>query len=336
MYKLCFYLILAVASYPAMSAPAITSAKVENSQVIIEGRGFGSSNPMIFWDDVSSSYAAQLAKSGDAVKVGTQDLWQVNTNQWGAPFTYATDQKTRAISGSQSPVYFGKGHKNFLGNPHYISKPKTANTLYVSWWYKPTQHPNAEGGSNKFIRIWDDGNGTGTRVSWTQMHITCNDDSVSWATWAGKVNEWNHHEFYINMPEKKIVAKVNGMTHHNMTTCAKDPKFPEKPIYIELLGFDHGSTSYQSMTTAIDDIFIGDSQARVVFSDEHRWSDSNKTEVLPIVSWTDGKIVATEIDGVFPKEGRKYLYVLQSDGLVNAEGYSMPCPKCPNPPIIQK
>lgn len=332
MIKYVSILLLVITPLSAICAPTVSSAKTENSQIIIEGSGFGNSNPMIFWDDTSVAYSKLLASEGRD-NVAPAELWQEITNAWGAPFTISATVEPRSAhhDSEPNPVYFGTGHKNFLGQPVYQFPPKTKDTLYVSWWYKPGMHPNAEGASNKFIRIWDDKNGNGTRVSWTQMHLTCNDAAATWRTWSGKVNEWNHHEFYINMPEKRVVAKVNGVTYHDVKNCEKNPKFADKPIFVELLGFDHGSSSYKNMTTTIDDIYIGDSQARVVVSNSARWENNMETEVLPIREWKDNKIVAQDIEGFIVKKEKRYLYVILEDGSVNKNGLAL-CPKCPNEP----
>src|SRR5690606_17534078 len=98
--------------------------------------------------------------------------------------------------------------------------------IYVSWWYRPSVSPSSAGGSNKFIRIWDNGSGYGTRISWTQMHLTCESDKnyVTWGGWTGNVGEWNHHAIYVDLDTGNIKTWANGKLIHD-APCAKHPDY---------------------------------------------------------------------------------------------------------------
>jgi hypothetical protein len=323
-----FVLVLASSTY-ALPSPTITSAILNNGTIEIQGENFGNTNPMLFWDDADTVFNQSNARSGDVVATGLLKPWGQNTNIYGSPMEYRKSDSTRNKQGSIT--YFGTGHKNFLGSPHYTGALLSINKLYVSWWYKPLAHPNSEGGSNKFIRIWDDANGYGTRISWTQMHLTCNGDTSSWGAWIGTANKWHHHEFYVDLDKKVIVAKVNGKIIHNVSNCAKETNeyAQNKPLYIELIGFDHGSSNYQTMTTELDDIYVANSRGRVVLTNEPTWSDSAENEVLPITSWSNEKILAETIKGVIKIANKIYIYTVDAEGNVNQNGAELICMDCP-------
>ncbi|RYG18906.1 MAG: hypothetical protein EOO07_07925 [Chitinophagaceae bacterium] len=311
----------------ALGAPAVTSASISGTtnSIVITGTGFGGTNPMMFWDDVSDAFSVSNLKSGDVVPASSTTKWGENTNIYGEPITFLQTDKTR--SRKTEAIYYGAGHKSFLGVPKYTGTATVYDTMYVSWWYKPSISPSAEGGSNKFLRIWDDANGGGTRISWTQMHLTCG-DAVFWKDWTGKVGEWNHHEFYVNLAQKKVVSKINGKVQHDVA-CEKSPNFPAKPIFLALVGFDHGMSAYQTMKTSMDDIYVSNSPARVVISESPTWNTAIETEILPIKTWATDKIEAGFVSGNIRLSGNIYLYVVDQTGGVNATGYKVKCPTCP-------
>src|SRR5690554_6898218 len=145
-----FFLLISaiVLSSTAVGAPVINKVVLDSSGLVITGKNFGSDNPMLFWDDVKSTYKTQHAAEGDEVAVAsTSSPWKENTNMWGQPFTFSESVKTK--SGRKDVVYYGKGHKNFLGEPNHPTPNELNNEIFVSWWYMPGKSPAAEGGSNK-------------------------------------------------------------------------------------------------------------------------------------------------------------------------------------------
>jgi hypothetical protein len=311
--------------------PTITNASRENSVVTIMGANFEPENPMLFWDNVDKNLVTSNMNSGDIVPTSTAK-WKQNSNKNEKPIKFLVSENAKAQISNEKAFYTGEGRSAFLGTPVHQTKDSLKNKIFVSWWYKPESSPSAEGGSNKFIRIWDDSNGNGVRISWTQMHLTCGEGNTSWGTWNGKVNEWNHHMFYVDLTAQKVKAWVNGTLVHN-ATCTKTTAYPDKLLYVGLIGFDHGSDAYKSMKTNFDDIYIGASLARVEISDSENWSETMTREVLPIVSWSPTKIVLTSYENASKfSAGQKYIYVYDANGISNKAGVKIKCDKCPKTP----
>jgi len=325
MYRFTALFLLFLSAQGTLANPSISKATLNENGIEILGTGFGSQNPMLLWDNVSDTFSSQGAKSGDVVRTSSSDVWRENTNQWGTPFTFSVSNDTR--TGKSEPFYFGTGHKNFLGAPNHSKPDRIRNEIFVSWWYKPSKSPSSEGGSNKFIRIWDDPNGEGTRISWTQMHLTCG-NSTTWGDWNGRTNEWNHHAIHVNLNNNNVRTWVNGNLIHD-GDCNKSSAHQNVPLYVGLIGFDHGSSSYKTMTTAIDDIYIASSQARVEISSDSKWSTKMVKEVLPISSWSNSKIVVLPIYGKIKLSNEMYLYVIDDQGRVNSQGIRVDCQQCP-------
>lgn len=305
------------------AAPTVSSVVLDQSGITILGKNFGSENPMLFWDSADTSLANFRTTEGAQVP---EQLWKQNGNIWGKPMIFTKKIDTRTPRGNF--VYFGEGHKNFLGDPIHPKRDSLKNKIFVSWWYKPSKSPSSEGGANKFIRIWDDRNGKGTRISWTQNLLACGEGMQQWGGWNGNVNQWNHHVIYVDLEEKKARTWINGKQLHEID-CIKHEDYPNVPLYVGLIGFDHGSAAYRTMETAIDDIYIGSSLARVEISDSAKWSPTMNNEILPISSWSNDKIVTKLRDGIVKLSGQSYIYVYNEQGVANANGIKIDCQACP-------
>lgn len=331
MYRIISTLLITLfSSWSFAEAPRISSASLNDEGLVISGSGFGAENPMLFWDDVKSSFEETGALLGQVVDASENSKWKVNGNQWGTPLTHS-DLISNQI-GRKEVVYYGEGHKNFLGKPNHPVPDSLKNEMYVSWWYRPSQHPNAEGAHNKFIRIWDETNGKGTRISWTQVQLGAGACETKWGTWDGKVGEWNHHAIHVDLANKEVKTWINGKLKHT-SRCEKDPGFKDNPLYVQLLGFDHGMRDYQSMTTAFKDIYIGTTPARVEISNSATWSETMVKEILPIKRWSHSEIVAMPHDGAIKLSNEAYIYVVGADGVANPRGVKLKCESCPNSPL---
>lgn len=322
--RLLLSLIFIAVSTPSLAATAvIAGATLEGNTLTITGSNFEPENPMLFWDDATLNMTELGLKSGDPLPRPSTGRWKLNSQMF---FITAEDTKTT----TRDTYYTGTGRNRFLEVPNHAAPISLKHKLFVSWWYKPSISPNAEGGSNKFIRIWDEPNGKGTRISWTQMHFTCNDD-LKWGSWNGNINQWNHHMINVDLTANSVKTWVNGKLVID-SKCHKTTAFPDNLLYVGNIGFDHGSEAYATMKTSVDDIYIATSPARVEISESATWSETMKREVLPITSWSSTKILAKGHKGVVLASNLTYLYVYDANGVSNKTGFKIKCDKCPKSP----
>ncbi len=327
--RLLLSLILLSISIPSLAATAIiTSAEMDHDSITIAGSNFEPTNPTIFWDDVQSNMISQKAHDGDAVLTGPGLRWLYGGKLKEMPVTFQSSTKTRG--GSLGTSYLGEGPGGYLRQPLLPDLASLKRMMLVSWWYKPSESPSDQGGSNKFIRVWDHTNGYGTRISWTHMHFTCNNDTT-WGKWPGNVNEWNHHLIYVDLEKSNVKTWVNGQLSID-AKCTKHINWPDNQLFIGLIGFDHGSDAYKTMKTNLDDIYVGTSLARVEISNSSSWSQDFISEILPATEWSTKKIVAKAHKGVVDLSTNLYVYVFDKDGIVNTNGIKVSCSKCPKPP----
>jgi hypothetical protein len=72
----------------------------------------------------------------------------------------------------------------------------------------------------------------------------------------------------------------------------------------------------------VDDIFIQlDTEARVEIGDKSTWNACTKREVQVPISWNSSTIQARVNQGSFSNGETAYLYVVDSNGNVNNQGY---------------
>jgi hypothetical protein len=314
----------------AFAVPSVSGAILNEQGIVITGSGFGASNPMVFWDDSESTLKEHI-NSGANTDFPTEKYGS-NKTPYSKPMQF---DRTKSRAGlDAAPTYAGPGSKTYILEPKLQrTSDKLKKQIYVAWWYKPSKSPSESGGSNKFIRIWDEGNGKGTRISWTQMHFSCTDEEnkVTWGKWEGEVGKWHLHEIFVDFYNNQIQTWVDGKRIHN-ADCGKNPNFPDNKLYVRLLGFDASLDNYEDMVTNIDNIYIADSQARVEISSSPKWAEQMFKEILPVVSWSDKKVVVRPVKGVVKTSSESYVYIVDEKGNVNANGYKLDCQICPQPP----
>lgn len=319
-------------AYAAPSINKIEGSFQTGSTLTISGGDFSSVEATPYLYDSLDNDPVLSSLSDGAIVPEDEGPWSQNTNQYGYRVRIERDGDLR--HSNSNAVYYGES-KSFVGWPRALDN-QSSGTIYVSWWYKPNQTADA-GGSNKFIRVWDRSDGNGTRISWTQMHMTY--DAVSegyspgpsWVTTQPLANQWNRLEFYANASEGVIKTWLNGKIHHDVNDFRKSNT--SNGLTVGLVGFDPSiASNYSNLTFRMNDIYVSDTLARVELSNSDRWDPSSKRELLEIESWSDTEITANMNTYSHESLSGLYIYVINSDGEVNSNGYPV-CDKCPGMPL---
>lgn len=317
-------------SASALAAPSISSVSGEfqnNGSITISGTGFTNADAeTVLYDMVDNQSQYSTLKDGDAIQENNSP-W-THTNVYGTPISISRSGDMR--SSTSSAVYYGES-KSYLGWPSAL-EGQSNRQIYMSWWYKPNQSVD-NGGSNKFARVWDLTDGTGTRISWTQMHMTFNDtdsSSPDWGTTQPSANSWNHLEIYVNADKGAIETWLNGERTHNVTTYSKPNN--SNGLNVALVGFDPSiSDNYSNLKFRMTDIYVAKSQARVEISDSPTWDPTSHRELLNITSWSERQISADLKLLGFDSFSNLYVYVIDGTGNANQSGFPL-CAKCPGEP----
>lgn len=299
------------------------NCRFDGAEVLITGLSFGDSGMEIplLWDKVENISAYDGLNNGDTV---TEDVWQLGT--YGSSMTISTTNPR----GGSSKHYLGNG-KSYLEWPD-LPGGTNLDQIYISWWYKPSKNPYGDGGSNKFLRIWDNPNGDESRISWTSMHMTYGPDSggsPSWGSHATNAGAWNYMELWARS-NGKIKATVNGKIIHDASDFLSSGS--AYGLNIKLIGFDPSITTpyYADMVTEIDDIYVSGSRARVELSASNTWDAKSHRETQIPIEWSNTEIRFIVNEGDL-NLNNTYLYVFDDEG--NASN-AIPfiCKPAPMPP----
>jgi hypothetical protein len=299
--------------------------------ITVSGSGFGSEPRKITLNDKGLSQV--VVKSGELQKEYSQsDLW--------------LDSSDRKWSKALVPQKIPLENKNVFSDSGYFLNGSSFNEYYrpiedlrldqllVVWDYLPMQDPTVDGGSNKFIRIWDEHSGNNSRISWTQMHLTAStvdidhEATISWNRWGGEVGKWNKMYLWVDGKNGLIEAYINGEKLHQVTDFILSPT-AEKGLNVKRIGWDQNiSTNYSGMTGYIANIYVSDSNKSVVVSPHEEWASAKGNFTpLPVKSWTD-----SSISFLLSEEARSknfFIYFLDGMGSFNNKGF---CVNCPSPP----
>lgn len=315
----------------AISAPVIhiINGELNTGQTVsITGKDFSSTNATtLLWDTVDNQTTTTKLLSGTPVPTKSTDTWSANTaSSWGTDVVYDSNNPKQ---GRQ--ITYSGGKRSDIGWPNAI-KDKNLTNIFVSWWFWPSEDPQDNGGSNKFIRIWDDQSGEGTRISWTSMHLTAG-GIVDWSNWGGNVKQWNRLDIWVSGETGEIKTWMNNKLTHNVSGFVKSKSTNGLNVYI--LGFDPSiSDNYPDFQFNLSDIYISPSIARVEITNKATWEDINAIrEIQPINDWSDDIIKITLNSGSFENLAGKYLYVVDKNGDANQNGFPL-CTKCPLAPPL--
>lgn len=306
---------------------------LNNSSMKIIGSGFS----------VASNAGSQIEVIDDVPEfIALTDGSPIPTNvgPWteNSPGAYSdevTISKTGDLRTANGLAVYEGQRRSYLGWPRSF-KSLGAKSFYVSWWYNPSKLVD-KGGSNKFIRVWDDYSGNGTRVSWTQMHLTYDvvdlgySPPTSWGETQPVPNQWNHFELFVDDATGTLLARLNGVVKHEKSDFKKSPT--SNGLTIGLIGFDPSiGDDYSDLRFRMRDIYASPTQARVELSDSPTWEPKAHRELLKIQSWSDTALnVEFNFLGHNPNDDL-YIYVFDRDGNVNNNGFPL-CEKCPTPPV---
>ncbi|MFL1453592.1 hypothetical protein ACJO5Y_04015 [Marinobacter sp. GN3S48] len=319
-------------STASLSAPQVTEIQGEiklGGQLTIQGSGFGDLDPNYrnLWDTVDNQSAFADMSHGTTIPE-SEGPWTRNGSPWANPITIAKQSGHRHPGSSAH--YMGK-EKAFLGVPRAFDN-NTNRNIYVSWWFYASYDIDRYSGHNKLIRIWDDLDGTKTRISWTQVLLGAYGDT-NWGGWGGVDGAWNRLEVFANADEGTIDVWTNGKPVHSVTNYQKESSPDGMTIW--LIGFDPNYDDYTDLEIRMDDIFVSSSPARVELSTSPTWNDAgSKREIQPFSSWSSSRIEVDINLGQFSTQDNLYVYIVDPNGNVNSEGYSI-CPQCPKSPSLE-
>jgi hypothetical protein len=83
-----------------------------------------------------------------------------------------------------------------------------------------------------------------------------------------------------------------------------------------------------------DDVYISQSEARVELCSQPNWSQCANREIQPPSAWSNNSITVKLNSGALANLANTYVYVTNSAGEVNAQGFRLEGGPAPNPPTV--
>ncbi len=134
------------------------------------------------------------------------------------------------------------------------------------------------------------------------------------------INTWHLVEAFLDQNNKTAWLKVDGSTLGTFTASScKTWNWNE----IWRLGYDGGGTTPPSINLWMDDVYIDNTQSRVMIGNASTLAGSTHLELQPPTAWnSNGQSVTITVNqGSFADSATAYLYVINANGNVNINGY---------------
>lgn len=307
----------------ASSEPFVTSVVLENGVLSISGSRFGSGRVMpLLWDDFEAG--ASGAQIAAAPRVGN---WRP---VYAERSVYTSAQKH---SGSKS-LYAARTPSSQWAN-FDLDLPSGITTLYQGFWFR-YNYPAGARGQSKLAQVW----GTYRVGDHNPGMLTGGMAGDWWATYIALENSgtyrrgnypeepaqntWHHYEAIFkqsdpNVANGSITIKIDGRVVYQHDPVKTRERTGEE---WNMLTFFTGMTNFGGPSaTWIDDVYASDSWARVVLCDSPVYTDCAGKEIQLLLSWNDSAITARMNKGGFARGQMAYLFVVNSRGITNPQGY---------------
>jgi hypothetical protein len=232
--------------------------------------------------------------------------------------------------------------------------------FYLSYWRKTSIPYGSTGGgdgSTKLLRIASSATGVGGGADVVTNDAYGTNDVAAWVG-IGTETSWVRWEFYVDLNKHWFDVYKNGHYHQGQSdeenieirpsvdwrynTPASgfefdDATLPSNEAIVPMLfGYDDGHTVSQGQDIDMGEIYYDSTMARVEISTSATWNDSPASTMYRevqgrLTSWSPTEIQFVLNQGSFEYSSTAYVYVIDTDGKVNASGYPIEFGEAPAP-----
>jgi hypothetical protein len=332
------------------------SGTVQDEQIVtISGSNFGTKTAAKPWR-WDTFEGKTLSTTVGAISAGGANLsrdsvaWDVGSNGSGGtrnPF-YDNVQLKPNSTVSVYHQYYPAGRSNWGSWYAWAFSSPFPHLVYMSYWHYYSDFVEVGVNNWKHYRhygsypieadqglpqiTWTTGNGWGgdqcTMISWEagnpfvtygysgQAHPMgrwVRSEYINYMGTAGNTDAWWKANFHLN-PGVSAITLIVGPSPTGQVI--NDNAIGWRDIMPE----EYMTTAFQAKVWT-DDIYIDDTQARVELGDKSTWSACTWRDIQPATSWSDNSIQISVNQGRFGSSANAYLYIVDSTGVVNANGY---------------
>jgi hypothetical protein len=344
-------ILLLCTSLQANAQPVITGVAGDpshGSTLTITGTGFGTKNPVkpLIWADFEGdTLEGNLSFSRVTALTDTQYLLLTTANQ-----SLHSNYSSRVMVNNG-----GIKQSGHLGVA--VDTPSTTYYVFVrrnyadsSWWtnvknYKYFWPNQVVGGGGRQIIIvdWGSRNRVGVQGSGTSGDLLrdtnygCYEGTENCDISEPATNSWLREEYQIKDGDPGV---ANGTWHQWIDGVTKMDRRGDYLTRTDdsLFGviYAHNFPASTDLPPSgayvyMDDFYVDTTWSRVMIGDRNTFDSSTHREIQLPKTWSDNSITIQVNAGSFTSLGNSYLYVVDANGRVNQQGYSL-CSSCPQPP----
>lgn len=339
-------------SSPVFAQPNITGISgilSHGSTVSITGNGFGTKDPAtpLVWEDFSDGLLTPSLYPNSITVFNNTDNLRTLYSNYNARFDYK--QGGNGFFSYNTDVY----PKWFV--QYYIK-------LAPNWhWGKSTYGGVDDGLANiKFFRLFPRGSrnysnigyafqgwaGSSNVVRFSEMNTTDNKYLFNMQE-AFTLNTWHNVQVQygentgLDQYDGVIKLWIDGILKDSSETIntnysADGPPVNKRPYIIGFYdSWPPSDANEPNMYAYYTDIYVDNTWARVEIGDNPIYSSCTHREIQIPSAWSDTSIEITLNQGSFNNFNNTYLYVIDTDGNVNTNGYPL-YPDCPKPPVLRR
>lgn len=349
--------------------PVITGASgelVHNGEITITGSGFGSKSPVkpYYWiaygdgdirGDLTYSRAqwnddtrGNLSDNKPKAAASTHTLWaNMGTNEGGTrlgpnDITFPASGVTAATLDSRfrKMTVFYRVRYNWevpgnVGLAEYNLKNVRLASRQMRQWDPSRAGKDGQYGINTsmFYARFNDTSSSSSLIfdqakdKWITRTLVFEDNS-----------DLNVADGTMDWLEDGVMRTPNPGSNKAIRVSFDPDDNEDGPQAIDKLHFEEWASSGRGQRSGyeayIDELYIDDSWARVLITDSPVWNERTlQVEAIQIpVQWSDKSITIKVRRGDLPSIASMYLYVFDTNGSYNVNGFQIGCDKCPKPP----
>lgn len=345
-------------SLQAYAQPVITSVSgnaTHGSTITITGSGFGTKNPVkpLIWADFEDGTLSANSSFSRVALAPPNSCMSISTSGQELHSSYSS-----AAQPNKSGVGKCAGNLNVdVDTPsvyYYVFVRRKYD--HANWWnlngvgnYKffwPAQVP---GGSGRqiIINCWGSNPQCETRIGvqggsgssgdpLRRTNYGCYGGTENCSTVQPPVQVWGREEYILKDGDVNVANGtwqfiLSGVTHLDRRGDYLTRKDSTLFGTIYIHNFWTNDPPPLDAYALMDDFYVDTTWSRVMIGDQNTFSASTRREIQLPETWSDTSITIQVNAGSFSSLGGAYLYVVDANGQVNQQGYSL-CSGCPQPP----
>src|SRR3989344_635013 len=311
----------------AAGVPSVTSISgtfTEGAAITITGSDFG------LHTDYSPTLSGTLGSAFLDFENG-----QLTGNGWTIDSAFLPNWRivttnTRANSTRYSEKFFnincGEPGNCRLGGL-YLPQTGVPNEWYSTFWFKMPANTQ----SGKFFRIYGSGTaqniylssgGTDTMIRGFSECTSCGTVDTVWSSPNAFGSTWHLVETFMKESNNTFKVYMDGVLQWERTNWVNNPFGGAGHTWeIGHMIDDPAASGGLDGAYGFDDVYFDYTQARVMLGNASTFADSTIREIQIPTAWAGGSINITANTGAFASGATAYLYVIDSNGNVNTNGF---------------